>query len=72
MTRQIWIIGTVIVVAAIGTYYLWLSLDSSRVSDKIRRLPIGRTQLRLRLTGLTAYAIGAFIALQYVLGWEIY
>jgi hypothetical protein len=72
MTRQIWIIGTVIVIAATSTYYLWLSLDPSRVSDKMRRLPIGRTQSRLRVSALAAYAIGAFIAVQYVLGLGIY
>jgi hypothetical protein len=63
MTRQIWIIGTVIVVAAIGTYYLWLSANPTRVPQGMRRIPWGRTPSALRLTGLAAYAIAAFIAL---------
>jgi hypothetical protein len=72
LTRQLWIVGTVIFVALVGTYYLWLSADPSRVNDRMRGLPMGRTQPTLRLTGLAAYAIGAIVAIQYALGLNIY
>lgn len=72
MTYPVWIFGTVVIVAAMGTYYLWLSRNPSRVPEGMRRIPWGRTPTSLRLTGLAAYGIALFIVLNYLLGWHLY